>query len=73
MKKYMMNKNVLHNGKMYASGTELVEGADGFKDLVQAGHATVMTFAGEGEVVAESVVEEIVSEVEEAPKKKGRK
>lgn len=76
MKKYVMNKNVMHGGKMYANGVEIGEGDPGFKELVQSGHATVMTFRGEGEPVNESVVEvqpEVEAEMEEAPKRKGRK
>lgn len=77
MKKYVMNKNVFHNKKNYPQGTEIVASDDGFKELVQAGHATVMAFRAEGEPVNESVVEqqvEIVFPDDEAPAKKhGRK
>lgn len=39
MKKYIMNKNVDHNGKFYAKGSEIGDGDPGFKDIVKAGHA----------------------------------
>lgn len=42
MKKYLMNKNVEHNGKMYAKGSEIQEGDDGFEEIVKKGHAQVL-------------------------------
>ncbi len=46
MKKYVMNKNVEHNGKPYPKGTEIKESDDGFKNLVQAGHADELEVSG---------------------------
>lgn len=40
MSKFIMNKNVMHNGKAYAVNTEIGQDDAGFEDLKQAGHAT---------------------------------
>ncbi len=39
MKLYKVNKNVEHNGKSYPKDGEIKESDEGFKDLLQAGHA----------------------------------
>ncbi len=70
MKKYKMNKNVMHNGKNLPAGSELTEDMVGFKELVEQGHADVFVFKGEGEPDEAPPVED------EAPsehKRKGRK
>lgn len=36
--KYVMNKNVVHNGKSYPKATEIEEGSEGFNELKEAGH-----------------------------------
>jgi hypothetical protein len=38
---HVVNKNIWHNGKHYAQGTEIKEGDPGFKDLKQSGHVNV--------------------------------
>lgn len=40
--KYMMNKNVTHNGKFYAKDSEISASDDGCKSLVNAGHAVAV-------------------------------
>lgn len=58
MKKYLMNKNVVHNGKDYPNGSELKESDDGFKSLIAQGHATELKFADPVEVKAEESEEQ---------------
>ena len=73
MKKYVMNKNVIHSGKAYSAGQEIRESDAGFKELVQAGHANVMNFADEGQAPA-PMVEASPEMAEEKPmSKKGKK
>ncbi len=36
---FLLNKNVLHNGKSYPKGSEIKKGDDGFEALVKNGHA----------------------------------
>lgn len=69
MKKYLMNKNVEHNGKMYLKGAEIKEGDLGFNDIVNKGHADVFDFS-EKIVVAKS---EEQSEQPEQPKGKSKR
>lgn len=47
MSKYLMNKDVIHDGEIYKKGSELKPSAKGFKTLVQSGHAVVMAGVGE--------------------------
>ena len=42
MKRYLMNKNVDHNGKKYAKGVEISKGDEGFEEIIQAGHADAL-------------------------------
>lgn len=37
--KHVVNKNLDHNGKLYAKGDEIKPSDPGFKELLQAGHA----------------------------------
>ena len=47
MKKYLMNKNVEHNGRKYLSGSEIKPSDPGFKEIVQSGHAKEFVFDDE--------------------------
>ena len=47
MKKYLMNKNVEHDGKFYAKGVEISEGDKGYKELIEMGHADEFLFKDE--------------------------
>lgn len=58
MKKFLMNKNVEHNGKSYAKGSEIKEGEPGFKDIVQAGHAVAVEDKAEIKVEQEEKPEQ---------------
>jgi hypothetical protein len=64
MKKYVMNKNVLHSGNMYPKDSEICESDAGFEELVKLGHASVLEFK---DVVVE---EEVASEEPKSKKKK---
>lgn len=70
MKKYLMNKNVNHNGKDYLKGSEIKEGDDGFKSIVDSGHTDSFDFSAKVEKASE-----VEPEVEEQPtfNKKGKK
>lgn len=45
MKKYLLNKNVLHNGISYQKGQEIRPCNVGFKEIVSQGHADELIFA----------------------------
>lgn len=44
MKKHVMNKNVHHNGKLYEKGKQIKESDEGFKAIVDKGHADAISF-----------------------------
>jgi hypothetical protein len=72
MKKYVMNKNVMHDGKQFLKGDEI----DGKHPLVADGHADELVFKGEAVGSAdEPSFPEPEVEVEEKhhSKKHGRK
>jgi len=73
---FKVNKNINHNGRLYAAGSEIKPSDPGFKDLKAAGHVE-----GE-EAKASAPVEQPVEEkaqalidevVQEKPKVKKRK
>lgn len=70
MKKHVMNKNVIHNGKHYPKGSELKADDKAFEQMVSDGHAHSMEFSDDG-----AAEQELPSQVEEQPqsKKHGRK
>jgi len=49
MKFYKMNKNVEHNGKLYAKGQEIKPSDAGFKEIVDKGHAEVIEVSEKSE------------------------
>lgn len=61
MKKYLVNKDIDHDGKLYKKGSEIKEGDKGFKEILNAGHAQMFEFA-DGD--AEPKLEEPKSNVE---------
>lgn len=63
----------MHNGVMHKSGDEITEGDAGFKDLVQAGHATEMVFKDVGPVAAPEVMEAEEGDEDMGAKRRGRK
>jgi hypothetical protein len=58
MKKYVMNKHVEHNGKKYVKDSEIKESDDGFKSIVEAGHAKEFSFSEASESAEQSVEQE---------------
>jgi hypothetical protein len=50
MKAHIMNKNVEHNGKMYAKGSAIKESDEGFKEIVGKGHAQSIDLGEDGEM-----------------------
>jgi hypothetical protein len=57
MRKYVMNKNVMHNGKSYKKGDEIQESHDGFKEIVSGGHADELKFEDAAEAPVEDAPE----------------
>lgn len=49
MKKYIMNKNVIHDGQMYSKNSEIKNSDKGFKELVHSGHANEIEIESEPE------------------------
>jgi hypothetical protein len=74
MKKYVMNKNVNYGKKAYAKGQEICDGDEGFKEMVQSGHANELNFKDNaGASMASPVVESVESMDEMDAPKKGKR
>ena len=67
MKKYVMNKNVEHNGKPYSKGQEIKPSDEGFKSIVQAGHADEIGFSNDEPSMPPKAEVEVESKSEEQP------
>ena len=71
--KHIMNKNVIHNGKSYAKGSEILPSDDGFKSIVDAGHANPSGDAQSSEPMQDMGESEGQSESQGKPAKKSKK
>ena len=47
MKKHVVNKNIMHNGKPYVKDSSIKESDEGFKMLHDAGHISSISFEDE--------------------------
>lgn len=69
MKKYIMNKAVVHDGQMYVKGSELLASHKGFESLVKDGHADELIFSDS----KASVEPQQMAEAPEVQSRKSRK
>lgn len=65
----VMNKNVIHNGKSYPKGSEILPSDDGFQQVKNSGHVDEI----EGEAQAEMSAPEAAEEQQAEQPKKGKR
>lgn len=65
---HKLNKDVLHNGKSYLKGSKIKSSDEGFKAIVDGGHADPLDVEEKAEAPAE-----VVESQDSAPSKKKTK